>query len=404
MTAGRVRVLAAFVSFGTFWGAWGVLLPEVQRQARVGDGELGVAVLMIGFGALCSMRLAGAVIDRLGRPAVTGCLVAMALVGFLPSLATSESTLIGSLALTGAASGAMDVAVNASAVEEEARTGALMTVGHACFSTAVVVSALVTGALLGGGHGRRSVFAGVSLITLLVAVVVHLLDRDATPAGQVRASGPRRTVRTRRLLLLGGLCALAYLVENAWQSWSAVLLRSAFASSAEVSALGPALFAGSAAAGRALGHGLLAGTSQRVVLTAGALVAATGTFVAALAPSAALTLAGVVVAGLGTSVCAPTILSLAGAGADRASRASAISLVTTVGYAGFLLGPAAVGLAASATSLRTSLAGVGVVAVVLAGCAALVRTAASDRPRSEPTAPARAVAEDGGETSAGSRG
>jgi len=40
--------------------------------------------------------------------------------------------------------------------------------------------------------------------------------------------------------------------------------------------------------------------------------------------------------------------------------------VTTIAYLGFLVGPAAVGLLASATALRTSLAAVAGVAVVLA--------------------------------------
>ncbi|MFF1908725.1 MFS transporter [Kitasatospora sp. NPDC058218] len=401
MTAGRVRVLAAFLSFGAFWGAWGVLVPELQHQAHVDDGELGVAVLMIGVGALCSMRIAGTVVDRLGRPATTWCVAVMAAAGFLPSLATSGASLIGLLALTGAASGAMDVAVNALAVDEEARTGSIMNAAHACFSTAVVISAMTTGVVLGSGVGPHGVLAGVSVIILAAAITVHVLDRDATvTARQSQGPGPRAAAWNRPLLLLGGLCALAYLVENAWQSWAAVLLRSAFGTSAEVSALGPAMFAASAAVGRAWGHRMLAGKPERDVLMGGALVGATGTLLAALAPSAALTLAGVVIAGLGTSVCAPTILSLAGASTDRRSRASAISVVTTLGYSGFLVGPAAVGLAATATSLRTSLVGVGVVAVILAACAALIRTGTFDRPQPDPTMPACATPEEDGDTSA----
>jgi hypothetical protein len=43
-----------------------------------------------------------------------------------------------------------------------------------------------------------------------------------------------------------------------------------------------------------------------------------------------------------------------------------VSIVTTIAYLGFLVGPAAVGLLADATALRTSLAAVAGVAVVLA--------------------------------------
>jgi MFS family permease len=374
MTVGRLRVLLGFMSFGAFWGAWGVLLPFLQRQAHVGEGELGVAVLMIGLGALCSMRASGAAIDRFGRRAVTFCLVAMALAGFLPALATSGTSLIGVLLLTGAASGAMDVAVNALGTEEEARTGLIMNAAHASFSAAVVIAGLVTGIVLGHGGTARGVLGGISISALGIAAAIHLLDRQApAPPAPARGSEQRRAAWSRPLLVLGGLCALAYLVENAWQSWAAVLLRSSFHSSAEVSSLGPVLFAASAATGRALGHRVLAHKSRRSVLVGGAVTGAVGTFAAALAPSTPLMLAGVVIAGLGTSLCAPTILSLAGEQAGRASRSSAISVVTTLGYAGFLIGPAAVGLTASVTSLRIALAGVGAVAVTLAGCTMLVR-------------------------------
>jgi len=50
----------------------------------------------------------------------------------------------------------------------------------------------------------------------------------------------------------------------------------------------------------------------------------------------------------------PTALSLAGRNAPGRS-ATAVSLVTTVGYSAFVLGPPAVGLLAGVTSLRTAL-------------------------------------------------
>jgi MFS family permease len=55
-------------------------------------------------------------------------------------------------------------------------------------------------------------------------------------------------------------------------------------------------------------------------------------------------LVGIAVAGVGTSVCAPTIMSLAGAWAGPGRRGAAVSTVTTTAYLGFLVGPAAVRL------------------------------------------------------------
>jgi hypothetical protein len=75
---------------------------------------------------------------------------------------------------------------------------------------------------------------------------------------------------------------------------------------------------------------------------------------------------GVLAAGAGISICAPVLFSIAGRSADEAVRGAAVSIVTTIAYLGFLVGPAAVGLLASATTLETSLAAVAGVALVLA--------------------------------------
>ncbi|MDP1803755.1 MAG: hypothetical protein Q8K72_01175 [Acidimicrobiales bacterium] len=43
----------------SWWGGWGALLPAVQRSADVDDGRLGIALLLVGVGALGSMRVTG---------------------------------------------------------------------------------------------------------------------------------------------------------------------------------------------------------------------------------------------------------------------------------------------------------------------------------------------------------
>jgi MFS family permease len=168
------------------------------------------------------------------------------------------------------------------------------------------------------------------------------------------------------------LCALAFWVENAWQTWSAVHLERTLGATAGVSALGPAAFAAAAVAGRLAGQRLTQRFSDRVLIAAGAAVAAAGTGLAATASGTAVGLAGIVAAGAGTAVCAPTIISLAGAASPARERGAAVSTVTTIAYLGFLIGPAVVGGLASLTDLRISLTAVAVPAGALALAAALV--------------------------------
>src|SRR5260370_11931584 len=109
-TAAAYGGLAAF---GSVWGVWGAAVPRVQDRATVSDGQLGLALLFIGAGALPAMFLAGRAIDRYGMRVVAGFVaplgvVAAGLVGF----STDFPSLSGGLAALAALSGAADVGTN----------------------------------------------------------------------------------------------------------------------------------------------------------------------------------------------------------------------------------------------------------------------------------------------------
>jgi predicted MFS family arabinose efflux permease len=373
---GRARTLLGFAAFGFFWGSWGGALPAVRAHAGVDDGALGLALLCVGAGALVLMRPAGAILDRHGPRVLPVALMLFAACAVLPALATSAAALAASLLALGAASGAVDVAINADGVRAEAATGRpLMPLAHAAFSATVVVASLAVGALRAAGAGAPAIFAAVAAALLVAAAAVAALPAaESGPApGPAAARGLRALLHVPRwLAVLGALTALAYFIENAWQSWSAVHLDSTLGAAPAVAAAGPALSAAAAATGRLLGQAATRRVQDRALVRGGTVVAAAGTLVAAIAPATGIALAGIALAGLGTSVCAPVLIGLAGRHAEPAARASAVSIVTTLAYLGFLVGPAAVGLAADALSLRAALAGVAAVAL---GLGALVRLA-----------------------------
>jgi MFS family permease len=368
----RARVLLGFAALGIFWGAWGAALPAVQRASGASDAELGLALLLVGVGALLSMRGTGVLLDHLG-PRLTPVTVALfGLTGVLPALASSPAQLCAVLFVVGATSGAMDVAINADAVREEAASGRpLLNVAHASFSGAVVVGSLGAGALRWAGAGPGLVFTLTSVLVVAAAVAMRAPSSWQPPEREIR---PRFFDRVPGwLLALGALGALAFWIESAWQNWGSVQLERTLDAAPETSALAPALFAAAMAVGRLAGNRLLARWSERRLLVGGALVSALGTAVGAAAGGAPLALAGIVVAGAGCSVLAPTIISVAGRAARPQERATIVGSVTTLMYLGFLVGPAAVGGLAQLETLPISLGAVAVLAVLLAVLCAVVR-------------------------------
>jgi MFS family permease len=361
----RTRALIGFAALGVWWGAFGAALPAIQGNAEAGDAELGLGLLLLGLGALVSMRATGVLMDRAG-PAVTPVAIGLfGLTGLLPALADSPGELYLFLLVVGATSGSMDVAINADAVHEEVASGRpLLNLAHAGFSAAVFFASLLTGLLRSLGAEPLAVFALVSALVVTAAV--------ATRLGPVRPWRPAEGETPRLiqgvpgwLLALGLLGAMAFWIESAWQNWGAVHLERAFDAGAGTSALAPALFAGAMAVGRLMAHRLASPGSERTVLVAAAALTASGSALAAFAGSAPVALVGILVAGAGCAVCAPTIISIAGRAAKPRERATLVGSLTTLMYLGFLVGPAAVGGLAELTTLRASLGSVAAVALLL---------------------------------------
>jgi predicted MFS family arabinose efflux permease len=355
--------LAAFLVFGTFWGAWAALVPAVREATGASNGRLGLALLFLGLGSLPAMVGVGAAIDRFGPIVLPAALVVMAATAVLPALATSVATLAAALFVLGAATGATDVAINAEvAALEAAQRRTLMPLAHGLFSLGVIVGAVAAGLARQGGATRLEILAGGSVLFAAAAYA----NRRPYPRTPERRAG--RRIRPA-LVALGAVCALAFLVEGAIEGWSALFLERTHGAPPAVSALGPGAYALAMVGGRLSGRRLLRRHAPRRLLTAGGVLALLALVGVSRSPDAALAILAFAAAGAGISLAAPILFGAAGRGASDADRGAALATVTTIGYLGFLAGPPLVGGAADAFDLRVSF-------LVLAGAAAIVAAAA----------------------------
>jgi MFS family permease len=166
------------------------------------------------------------------------------------------------------------------------------------------------------------------------------------------------------LVLMGALGALAFASENAHQSWSAVFAQDELHAGAGLTTVAPAVFAGTVAITR-FSIGSLPAVHARTIIMAGALGAAGGALVIASAPTLFVATLGLVLAGAGTAVLFPTLLGAVSRNVEEAYRGRATSIVGTISYLGFLLGPVYVGLSADAAGLRGAMVAVAALAVAL---------------------------------------
>ena len=162
VTPRRGPTLLGFIALGLFWGAWASVLPSVQDATGASKGALGLALLFVTLGAIPAMLFVGGpTVERFGPRAVAVTCAAFAAVSTLPGLAGSLPTLMLALAATGAASGALDVGINANAARIESETGArLMPLAHGLYSVGILVGAVGSRHRPKPGSGPRGDPAG----------------------------------------------------------------------------------------------------------------------------------------------------------------------------------------------------------------------------------------------------
>jgi MFS family permease len=311
------------------------------------------------------MVVTGRIVDRVGPRATPPALLLFAVAGVLPALAGSLATLVPALLLLGAATGALDVVINAAATSVEAATGRrIIQVAHALFSGGFLAGAIGAGIARGLGAGPLSVLAGVAALAAVTAGV-----NRGFPAVSRRVR-ERRFALLRRLLLLGAFCGVAFVVEGGIENWSALFLETELDATPPVAALGPGLFAAAMVTGRLLGQWLEVLLGDRLLFATGSATAGAGLVLAAMAPALPLALVGFTLGGAGISVAAPIAFGAAGRGAEEKDRGSAVASVTTISYLGFLAGPPLVGAVSGAFDLRAGLGLLAAIALLLSLAAA----------------------------------
>jgi predicted MFS family arabinose efflux permease len=303
------------------------------------------------------------------RVVVAGGALACAALPLL-ALAPDAWALAAVLLYFGAALGALDVAMNAHAVEVERRaTRPLMSGFHGLFSIGGLAGAAGMSLLLAAGLSL-TLAAGLVALLLLALVLAQwpsLLDEVAGPEQRPPFRMPGGVV-----LLLGVLCFISFLAEGSMLDWSALLLRDFHGFPTASAGIGYAVFSVAMALGRLTGDRVVARCGPVSTVRFGACVAAAGFMLAALSPWWWAALAGFVLVGLGAANIVPVMFGAAGR-LPGSSPGISLATVTTLGYLGLLCGPALVGFVAHASSLPLALAGVGAMLLLTAASAKLVR-------------------------------
>lgn len=340
-----------FFVAGFAMASWAPQVPYAKARLEVGNGAFGLYLLCLGIGSIVAMPLTGALVARVGsRPAIiaggTGLCIALPLM----ALAGTGATLAACLVLFGASLGMIDVAINVHAIEVEQAAGEpLMSGFHGMFSLGGLSGALGATAMLAGGLSPVvSAAAGSSFaMLLLILSAPHLLRTEAKPTGPMFAV-PRGIV-----VLVGALAFAAFLTEGALLDWGALLLTGSLGFAASHAGIGYIVFSVAMTVGRLTGDVVVRSLGIHRVLLGGGLMVSAGFAWLLMVPMPWIAMGGFLLIGIGAANLVPVLFS--SAGRQRAMPAElAVASITTLGYAGILVGPALIGFVAEGTSLRAA--------------------------------------------------
>jgi predicted MFS family arabinose efflux permease len=343
------RIVFFIAGFGM--AAWAPLVPFAKTRVGIDEGLLGLLLLCLGIGSIVAMPLAGALATRFGcRLAITGSALLLCLP--LPLLASVSGLplLVAALLIFGAGLGAIDVSMNIQAIIVERASGRSMMSGfHGLFSLGGIVGAAGMTALLGAG---ASPLTGTLVVVACIVVALAVAFSHLLPYGS-KSEGPTFAFPHGIVLFIGVICFIVFMTEGTVLDWSAVFLTSARGMDASYAGLGYAAFALTMTIGRLSGDRIVQRFGGANVIIFGGFCAAVGLALAAMRPSWQVALLGYVLVGIGCSNIVPILFTSVGRQTVMPENV-AVPAITTLGYAGILIGPAAIGFVAHAANLSAA--------------------------------------------------
>lgn len=355
----QISTRIAFFIAGFAMAAWAPLVPLAKARAELSDGSLGLLLLGLGAGSIMAMPLAGYLCARWGCRRVIVCagLLICLVLPLLASVATLP-LLVAAVLLFGAGMGAIDCAMNIQAVLVEKASGRPMMSGfHGLFSVGGILGAAGMTALLALG---LTPLLAVGCVVVLTLLAVLKAAPDLLPYGN-ESGGPLFAMPRGIVLFLGVLCFIVFLTEGAMLDWSAVFLVSERDMQPAYAGLGYAAFATTMTIGRLTGDAIVSRFGGAWVTIVGGLCAAAGLALSLVVPAWPAALLGYALIGAGCSNIVPVLFTAVGRQTTM-PQSAAIPAMTSLGYAGILVGPAFIGFVAHASSLSIAL---GVLIVLL---------------------------------------
>lgn len=364
----RVAVAAYYFVPGLVFASWACRIPDVKHLLHLNNGQLGSILLAIPLGQLLMMGFSGVLVSKLGSKKM---LVVAEVLYAAVLLAMGCSTVFHltlSLVGFGMMANLMNIATNTQAYLVEKLYGRnIMSSFHGLWSLGGFAGGIVGAVFANMVLPIEAHFGTVLALSLLIlSAGFHFLVNDE----QARAEEedvPKFSFRTIDpvLFLLGLMGFAGMFCEGTVYDWSGVYFTSVVKPDEFFIRAGYVAGMGAMTLGRFLADGFVTRYGAAKVLKVCGLLILCGLLLATLLPYLVTATLGFLLVGFGISSSVPICYSIAGKlGTVKAS--IAITIVLSISFFGFLIGPPVIGWLAEAFNLRVALSIASLLGLIIA--------------------------------------
>lgn len=351
----RFAVSTFFLIQGLTFSSWASRIPDIKNKLQLSDGALGAVLFSLPIGQLVAMSLSGYLVSKFGSkktllvaavlyPSVLVCL----------GLVSAVWQLSVGLFFFGMSGNLCNISVNTQGVGvERLYRRSIMASFHGVWSLAGFIGGLISTFMVGNNilpFEHFLIMYGIVLVLILV-MRKSVLPRDA---GHSEKSNSRIFVKPDQLIVTLGLIAFGSMIcEGTMFDWSNIYFEKIIHPSKEYVRLGFVAFMSTMAGGRFAADWLVTRFGITRVLRMSGILISTGLLTSVIFPYLPTATLGFLLVGVGTSSVVPLCYSLAGKSKVMLPGV-ALATVSTIGFAGFLLGPPIIGFIAQMVNLRLS--------------------------------------------------
>ncbi|WP_445452288.1 MFS transporter [Flavobacterium sp. 25HG05S-40] len=365
----RVRFATSlfFFGMGFCFSTWASRIPDIKSMLHLSEAALGTMLFALPVGQLFAMPISGKIVTKYGSRMISIVgLLSYALCLLLLGVAKSEWQLAAGLFLFGFFGNFCNIAVNTQGVyTQQLFEKPIIGSFHGSWSLAGFFGALVGLVMLSFELNPLQHFAiALGFVIILVITNYKFMIKAKSKQEETKSNYSLFKNPDKTLLWLGVICFCGMASEGIMFDWSGVYFKEIIKAPGALVVLGYTTFMISMASGRFLSDFLVHRFGAKKVLIISGLVISSGLYMAVLLPYLIPCMIAFMLVGFGVSNVVPIIFNVAGNN-ENVPTGIALTVVTSISFLGFLLGPPVIGFIAELTSLKYSFAIIGIFGILI---------------------------------------